>query len=370
MNKSQLHSFFGKLSLSSIIIAGFLSITIVYQIHRLSGGFLLTSRFLSSALFLLFWGFFLLNFWPWNKLDIISYNKKWIYISVLMLILASIIWSGNTIMHSRGDYLVHKEFTLQLLNGETQGHLFYKDAPGYYPFLSHASLAVFSNLIGLPMHYNYLLVCFAILLLIPAFSYELARTLNFSPNLSLFFAGLISLYGGFFVTIRRMFHLYLPALQLMIPSISRSFGFLLFLIFLILCFKIYQSAKTSYDYSITLGVLIGLMGVNHPQSFFLSLLFIPLIYILRFKTNFFTKNIILNFLIIVFISIAIASLYYVPAFIEIAQYGGLTPDDIPDRETFPNILLLYGPLLLLGSGIFWGKRNMKNWMLPYFLLIA
>jgi len=359
----------GNINSFSIPVVIFLSIAVIYQIHRWSWGAIFPSRLFTCALFFILLIIFSFKIWPWmgfNSKDIINtFDKKWIYVSVLAVLLMLSVWIGRSFFP--GDYNIHKQFTLQLLNGSTEGHFFYRETPGHYPPLAHATLATFVNLTGLRMHHIFLAVSALIAFFIPLFSYKLARQLNFSWGLSLFFSSLISLYGGFVLTMRRMFHLYLPANQISMPFISRNIALLLFLLFLIISYKIYQTQNSSYKLSINLGILIGLLGLTHPQAFMSAILFLSVIYVSSFKRKCFTKKIILHFIVSIFIGFVMASVYYIPMIIKIIKYGGLT--GVKAEEMFPLSLWLYGPLLFLGIYAFCNKKNLKSWMLPALLTL-
>ncbi|HEC92383.1 MAG TPA: hypothetical protein ENI51_05230 [Candidatus Atribacteria bacterium] len=362
---------FSGVSIFGITIAIFLSVAVSYEVHRFSSGIVFSSRCLTFLVFFIFLAVFSLEIWPWMGLGSdIPKNISWkrpLLISILAVFLSLTVWMGAGTFD--GDYLVHKQFSLQLLNGNSQTHFFYKNTPTYYPYLAHALLAILTNITGLKVHYSYLFISLALSFSIPLLTYRLAIQLGFAPNLSLFFSALISLYGGFLKVIRRMFHLYLPAIQISMPFISRNLCFFIFILFLILCFRLYRLKEPDWKISINIGILIGLMALSHPQGFLMSLLFLAISCLIKFKLQYFSKSIFLHFITSLFIAFVIASFYYLPVFINMLQYGGATPVE-KAKEVFPNMIWLYGPLIPLWVYGLMGRKNIKGWFWLSLLMIG
>jgi hypothetical protein len=361
-----------RFDITNSLIIFFLSIVAIYQIHYWTKGIVLSSPLFTFISFLILFLIFSIKIWPWMKIneeyDRDSRDWKWIIVSLLAVSLVMRFWIG--ISNIPGDYGTHKQFVLQLLNGAVEGHNLYKETPGYYPPITHTTIAVLTNLSGLYVQHSFMLASVLISFFIPLISYKLAKKLGFSPVLSLFFSGLISLYGGLGQSEQRIPHLYLPAIQMYLPFISRNISFLLFLSFLFLCFKNTGAQQLSYNISISIGVLIGLLGLTQPHGFFAALLFIFIHYGIHFKIKCMQKEIMLHLLISVLIGCTLASIDYVPLYFKMAHYGGLVKhEQLP--EAFPvKYFWLYGPLPFLGLYALWNiKNDTKSWMLSALLFV-
>jgi len=353
--------------LTNILLCG----AVIALIHGLAGGRLLTSPLLTCAVFAVFWIIFTFRMWPWmrSRFPQSDYpaDMRWIYIGIAGVLMTVSVWVGRAIL--RGDYDYHMQYTLQLLNGSVSGHSSYKGEVGFYPPLSHTLIALTTHFTRLSVHHAYLLLSALVALLIPHFSYRLAKQIGFSPGPGIFFTCLISLYGGFGRIVWRMFHLYLPAAQISMPFISRNLSFLIFLMFLILCYNAFRAGRFSRAQSIHTGVLIGLLGLTHPQGLITAVLFLLVLYITLFRKRLFKREHILQIIIPVFTGCLITSLYFIPTVLNIHRSGGmveLTPLD----EMFPASFWLYGLLPVLAGCVFFKKENRKNWMWPALFILA
>ncbi len=356
----------------NILIVFFLSVAATYQIHYWTNGIVLFSPLLTFVIFSPLFVMFSIKIWPWMKVNT-KYDResggwKWIIVSLLAVYLIIRLWIG--ISDIPGDYSIHKHYVIKLLNGSVEGYPLYKEAPGYYPPLSDTIIAIFTNLSGLHINHSFLFVVLLISFMIPLISYKLARHLGFSSVLSLFFSGLIGLYGGFGQMEPTAFQTYLPAIQMYLPNISRNLSLLLFLVFLFLCFKINSSQRLSYNISISIGILIGLMGLTHPTGFCIAILYIFIIYGTIFKMKCLQKEVMLHLTISVFTGFTLASFHYVPLVFKVLHYGKLE-GYMRIRDVFPSrFFWTYGPLPFLGLCAFLKKRkDIKSWMLSSVLII-
>ena len=348
-----------KFNLYNTIIIFLLAVVVIYQIHRWTNGLILSSSLFTFIIFFSLLAMFSFRAWPWMRLKVKgAKDYRWLLISILTTLLIISLWVGRELIS--GDYNSFIRFALQLLNGFTEGHNFYKGAPGYYTFVPYTALAIFSNIIGWSVHYSFIAISILISFFIPLASYRLAQQLGFSSRDSFFFAGLVALYGGFGPIPQRMFstiYCYLPAIQISMPFISRNMNFLLFLLFLSLWFKMYQTKEYSYNISINLGILTGIAGLTHPQSFILIMLFLSIWLVI----NIWKKELIRYPLISMFIGTGFASFYYIPLILTTLNYGGLVHTDL-FGEKFPTNLWLYGPLPVLAIYGAWKQNEWKGWM--------
>lgn len=365
--KEEIH----RLGIVQALIIFFLSIAGIYQIHYWTDGLVLTSRFLTIIIFSLLCIILSFRTWPWMKLDL-DYEvgpREWTWIIVSLLAASLIIqfWIG---VSSTGDYGQQRQYALQLLNGSIESHSNYKETPGYYPPVSHTFFAFFINLTGLRAYYSYLLVSMLIAFFIPLISYRVARQLGFSPGLSLFFSSLIGLYGGFiYIEESRMFALYLPSVQMYLPKLGRSLSFLMYLIFLLLVLRVNSLQRLSYQNSICIGIMIGLLGLTQPHGFLAALLFFIIYYVTTFKTKCLKREVFLNLLVSLLIGGTLAAAYYIPSIIKISHYGGLI-QFIKGGEVFPTFFWLYGPLPFLALFAFWGiEKGTNSWRLSSLLFM-
>lgn len=297
----------------NLIMIGLISLAAIYELHRLLGGLILQSIWRTWLLFVPLLFLFSLSLWPWNKIELRK-NKdlSWIFISIFGAILVLFFWMGRNSLG--GDYSYHKMFVLQLLNGYPESHIFYRGAPGFYPPLAHAAIAVIANLTFLSVHHAYLLLTVVIAVLIPAVSYFLGEELGFSKSVKFFFAALLLLYYW-----EDSFFRY--GLGLFLPTIGRNLSLLLFLIFLSLWIKQYNK-KTAFNYSLalSLGITSGLIGLTHPTAFMLSEVFL----FVGLSMDLFRNNFNFNKLIPLGCSLLISSLHYIPLLWDIIYYSGIT----------------------------------------------
>ncbi len=363
-------SIIGELNALTVITNFFLAVAAVYGLHAVSGGAVFLSRLYTCGIFSVFWILFSLAFWPWMKFSFprgSNRERLWITAAVPAVLLLASLWAGQDTLP--GDYSTHKEFALQLLNGQVRGHFFYRDALGFYPPLTHAVMATVAQFTMLSMHHTMCLVSLFTAFMVPLFTYRLARSLGLSLFSSLFFTGLISLYGGCFIFSWRMFHLYLPSIQLFITSVARNMSLLLFIIFLNVCVRDITESP-GFLRSLHAGLLIGLMGLTHPQGFIMGVLFqiITSLFSLKQAQK---KQVLLFGSLSLIVGSVITALSSVPTLIALIRSGGLIQDaGIMMDEIWPASIWLYGVLPLLAVCVLLNKGSWKRWMVPALLTMA
>lgn len=359
------------------LIVFLLTVVVIYQIHYWTNGRVLSSPLLTFTIFSAVAIILSIKIWPWMKFNT-DYVRdprdwRWIIISAFASCLTLSVHFRMT--DSPGDFRMHKLWVLNLLNGSKESSLFYMEDPGLYPFIAHTVVAVFTNITGLYVQYSLIIVLVLISFLIPLISYNLARQSGFSPLLSLLFSGLISLYGGV-EDVSHYSHTgvnwYIPAMSIAQPFLGRNSGFLIFLLFLLSCSRISKLSKPTFNNLITIGILLGLMGVTHPNGFFSGILFVFVLHGVIYKTNL-LQNKIFSSLMIIFITGGIlASLYYVPFMLKLLNSGGSIVNHL-HKDKFPisHFLSLYGPLPFIGLCAFWNKKTeMTPWIWLSFLMIV
>lgn len=379
MERTALIDFWNKVirrfSITNSLMICFLSVAVTYLIHFWSKGNILSSPLLTYVIFFTSFVIFSVNIWPWMKFNT-DYtwdpsDWRWIIIS---LFAGCLTISAHFMMSiSPGDFRFHKVWILQLLNGSLESSNFYMNDPGLYPFISHAIVAVFTNLSGLYAQHSLIFVLVLISFLIPLISYKLARQIGFSPWLSLFFSSLISLYGGM-ENVGYLGHTgvnyYLPTIQIIKPFLGRNVGLLLFLLFLISCSKFNRFSKLEINNSLNAGILLGVLGLTHSNGFFPAILLIFIIFGISYKAKCLQKEVLLNLAIILVAGAVLASLHYIPLIFKISNYGGSVI--APQGESFPTryFFSFYGLLPFLGLCSLLNKRNeTRDWILLSFLLI-
>jgi hypothetical protein len=98
-------------------------------------------------------------------------------------------------------------------------------------------------------------------------SQDVAARFGLGRTGSCFFAGLVVVYGGFWLVGQDDFFLYLPAVQLSMPFVSRNLALLLLLLAIWLAQAVARGDVGERDGALGIGVLVGLLGLTRPWEF-------------------------------------------------------------------------------------------------------
>lgn len=361
-------SHLGKVSMLSqtsniLIVPIMLSVLCVYLLHNYLDGNIISQRLPSLLFFSLFFIFFLWGKWPWNKKTELNNCEAArlvfpiICISMLSLLIMLSFWLWDSI---GGDYRIHSFNALKLANGFKDARGFYIEMPNVYTPLSHALLAIVYRISGLSMPVTYFIITAVINFFIPVLAFRAGKASGLTDCCAIILATITALFGGLFFDpeSRRMFWLYFPAVQTKFTYISRNLSFFLFLKFFIYFIRIYRNRNPVTSDVASAGVLIGLLGLTHPNGFVLGLfLFFCWAIDYLFLRNGNKKKSILPFF--AFPGISLAGFYFIPLALSIIQFGGLIPIDdsvvtvpealLPLAQLFP-FFLLFVPYLAKGFG--------------------
>jgi len=308
-----------KYNFFNVILIILLSLAGTNLLHKIFKGAILSSVLYTTLSFSFFVIIFSLDKWPWMKLKKTRINGHfWWILSILNLGYVIYNWVGRP--DFPGDYMIHKMFTLQLLNGFTEGHMFYSGEPGVYPPLAHTGIALLSNLSGMSVHHCYFLLTVFIAFLIPLASYHLASELGFSRLSTFFFASFISIWQpiALFGLVRYRWF-FDTAFSFSKPGIARNLNIITFLIFLALWFRIYQKKTKSFNNLVSLGILGGLIGLTHPNCFFMAIIFL----LIGFLLGIGKKESFIHSAMPLIAAGLISSLHYLPLLYNIIYYGGI-----------------------------------------------
>jgi hypothetical protein len=356
---------FDGLDVFKVLIAGLLSVAGVYELHRLTNGGIITSRLLTAVTLLFFLSVFSLRAFPWMKIKTERLkNNDWIIISVLSSLLVVWVWAGRPIFG--GDYLVHHQYVMQLKNGFKYAHDFYNGYPGYYPPLSHSLIAVLSNVSGLSVHHSFLILTLAIAVMTPYVSYHISQQAGFSRMTSFLFAALISVYGGFGLVRWNMSHLYLPAIQLTMPFVSRNAGFLIFLVYLLFWSRIFNHDARSGGLYGAAGILAGMLAITHPQPFIIALLLLVFIFFEEIRKRENVRYILFS----LSLCMIIASLFYIPLLMNLFHWKAMR-SGLEKFVIYPTEPLIYGPVAVLAAfSLFNSSAKGRKWISLCFIYVT
>lgn len=251
-----------------------LSTAVVGLLHRWTDGAVLVSRPVTLVLFgaaLLACLALALRARPWAAPE--PRKTDWIAVGIAVaagLLVLATYW-GNEIGIG-GDYRMHRMYAYQLLNGFPETHEPYRGVPGHYPLLAHTLIAVCVLVCGLTVHYAMLVLSVAISLGVALTAFRVAVLAGLSPLAARFFAGLLVAWGGAWAFELREFQLYLPAVQLALPFVSRNLALLLLLLAVEIALVAARGATARGSLVVAAGLVVGLLGLTRPWEFGLALL--------------------------------------------------------------------------------------------------
>lgn len=255
----------------AVALALLLAVGLLALLHRASGGLVFASRPLTVA------GFASLlaaiayagrGRWPRSRSP---RGRSWIAIAAGGVLLVLATWWGDP-GGLPGDYTQHRMYTYQLLNGFAAPHVPYAGVPSHYTFLQSAAIATLMQLTGLSFYYAALGFACVVSATVACLAHAVASRGGLGQIGSFFFAGLLVWYGGCWFVGQDDFFLYLPAVQLSMPFVSRNLALLLVLMLIALAQAIGRREIDESAGVIAAGVLVGLLGLTRPWEFGASLL--------------------------------------------------------------------------------------------------
>ena len=251
-------------------------------------------------------------------------------------------WGGE--VGIGGDYRMHRMYAYQLLNGFPVSHEPYPGVPGHYPPLVHTTLALLVHATGLTVHYAMFLLSVAVSVGVAIVAARFGRSLGLGVLGARFLAALLVTWGGAWLFELRAFQLYLPAVQLAMPFLSRNLALLLSLLALDTGLRGARSTALSGATAVALGVLVGLLGLTRPWEFGLGLA--ALVWLAARQRSRATAG-------AVGLALLLSSIYWLPLVLDWAVHGIHASREVNRRVDWPTSPFLYLPLLplLLVAGL-------------------
>ena len=247
--------------------------SIVALLHRWSGGAVLASRPLTVALFAAPLALVAVGWLGSFRRGDRGSSAAWDGCAAALaglagLLVLSTYWGGE--VDIGGDYRMHRMYAYQLLNGFAESHEPYRGVPGHYPPLVHTLLAIGVQTTGLTVHYSMLLLSIVVSAGVAVSAFRVALGVGLSRLSARFFAALLVAWGGAWAFELREFQLYLPAVQLGLPFLSRNLALLLVLLVLELALRARARGAVLWLEAVALGAFVGLLGLTRPFEFGLA----------------------------------------------------------------------------------------------------
>lgn len=321
----------------ALTLSGVSAAAVVGILHRLSDGAILSSRSATLVSFAL--ALAPLAWIAWHTTARSPAARRpdriWLLFAFGACLLTLATYWGREIS-TPGDYNTHRMYTYQLLNGYAEGHEPYRDMPGHYPFLVHAILATLVHATGLTVHYAMLLLALATQAGIARFAVLAGRGAGLQRRGAAFFAGLLLLYGGFWVVEMREFMLFAPAVQLAMPFFARNFSLLLVLMAASLAFDARDGRMKERSAWLAGGLLVGLLGLTRPFEFGLAALLLFGGVVRRRSREGIAALVLAG---------GIAAFFYVPLVLYWLELGIGATKELARPADFPTSPFLYLPLV-------------------------
>ncbi|MEO2236667.1 MAG: hypothetical protein ABGW95_00245, partial [Candidatus Poseidoniia archaeon] len=242
-----------------------------------------------------------------------------------------------------GDYRMHRMYAYQLLNGFSETHEPYRGVRGHYPPLVHTLIAVGVQLTGLTVHYAMLGLSVAVSIGVALGALRVAALAGLSPLAARFFAGLLVAWGGAWAFELREFQLFLPAVQLALPFVSRNLALLLLLLGGELALAASRQPRASGPLVVAAGGVVGLLGLTRPWEFALALLLLGAFGVVR------RSRAAVGALVI---AAVVSAVYWLPlalSWLELGIHASREIDRVVDLPTSPTLYLPLAPLLVLAA---------------------
>jgi hypothetical protein len=320
------------------ILAGLGAVAVA---HRLSGGSVLPSRGLTSALLLAGAGAFAWSWrgrWPRGAVEPGS-ARYWGPVAGGGVLLVLATWWGDP-GGLPGDYTQHRMYTYQLLNGFAAPHVPYAGVPGHYTFLPSSAIAAWMQLSGLSFHFAAMGLACVVSATVARFAFTVASRAGLKTVAAAFFAGLVVLYGGFWHVGQDDFFLYLPAVQLAMPFVARNLALLLVLLGLWLAQAIERGDVGERDGALAAGWIVGWLGLTRPWEFAAAAALLT-VWVARTgrRSRAPARGLAL--------AAAIASCYFAPLLVAWWELGVHAAREVARPVELPTSPFLYGPVVLL-----------------------
>lgn len=308
------------------------AVAVVALLHRASGGLVLASTPATCALFA--GALAVLGAVAWRTPRLGERTRPdpvVIGLAGLAALLAAATYQGGEVGIG-GDYRMHRMYAYQLLNGYAFSHEPYRGVAGHYPPLVHALLAVVARTTGLTVHYAMALVSIVVSAGVALEAARIARLAGLSRAGARTLAALLVGWGGAWWVELREFQLFLPAVQLSLPFLSRNLALLLVLIGLGLVLRFdaarcgVPGARVGRGDALAGVLVVGLLGLTRPWEFgFGVLAWAALAIVYRSR----------GFAGCLALAIGIASPYWLPLVADWLALGIHAEREVTRREDFP-----------------------------------
>ena len=334
------------LGIRLVMILGILvSTAVVGLLHRWTDGAVLASRPITLVLFgtaLLGSLAVALRTRPWDAAE--PRKTDWVAVGIAFaagLLVIATYW-GNEIGIG-GDYRMHRMYAYQLRNGFAETHEPYRGVRGHYPLLVHTLIGVCVRVSGLTVHYAMLVVSIAVSMGVALTAFRVAVLAGSSPLAGRFFAGLVVAWGGAWAFELREFQLYLPAVQLALPFLSRNLALLLLLLAVELALIAARGTAARWPLVVAAGVVAGLLGLTRPWEFVLVLMALLVLAATRRSRDCVAA---------LAIAAALCAAYWLPlaaSWLELGIDATREVDRAVDLPTSPTLFLPLAPLIALAA---------------------
>lgn len=318
----------------AVALALLLAVGLLALLHRASGGLVFASRpgtvagFGSLLAAIVYAG---RRRWPRSRS---VRSRSWLVIAAGGVLLVLATWWGDP-GGLPGDYTQHRMYTYQLLNGFAAPHVPYAGVPSHYTFLQSAAIATLMQLTGLTFHYAAIGFACIVSATVACLAHAVASRGGLGQIGSFFFAGLLVWYGGCWFVGQDDFFLYLPAVQLSMPFVSRNLALLLVLMLAWVAQAIGRREIDEPVGVVAAGLIVGLLGLTRPWEFGAGLLLLGAWGIQRRSGVVWSG---------VAIALALAAGYFAPLLAAWWELGIHATREVERAVLLPTSPFLYAPL--------------------------